>query len=161
MSDLAVKPDEEKELQEAKIEVAKSYYLTPKYQLWESYFLDKKNKDTYGNATASALKAYNLDREDPKAYRVARVIGSKNITKVNNLRKEYFEAQGLTYGRMLDLYNNVLIERKDINMLYALAKDMGMPLPKYENITGPKVLNQNNTQINGDVQIDFTNLKNE
>jgi len=151
--------DEEKELTETKIEVAKGYYLTPKYKLWESYFFDKKNKATFGNATMSACMAYGLDPEDPKAYSIAGAMGCKNKKKVKDLRKRYWEARGLTEGKLLDLYNTMMVERRDINLLYSVAEDMGVELPDYKQVVGPKVMNQNNTQVNGDVQISFSAIE--
>lgn len=163
MSDTTIQvipTDEDKQVQEAKIAVAKKYYLTPKYMEWEKLFLDKSNKETFGNATASALIAYSLDRNDPKAYSVAGHIGHENYKKVKDLRKRYWRENGLTHGKFLNLYNNLVIERKDVNMLYAMAKDMEIELPQYEQITGPKVGQQNNTQINAaDVQITFTAME--
>src|SRR6185503_4219503 len=102
-----------------------------------------------------------LDPSDPKAYSIAGAMGCKNKKKVKNLRRKYLEQKGLTDGRLFDLYNDMMIERKDVNMLYSLAEDFETSLPNYKQVVGPKILNQNNTQINGDVQIDFTNLKNE
>lgn len=152
--------EEDKEIQAAQIEVAKGYYLTPKYKLWEQYFLDKKNKETFGNATISACLAYGFDRDDPKAYSIAGVIGHKNLKKVKDLRRKYWEAQGMTPGKLLDLYNNMMVERKDVNMLYSVGDDMGIELPDYKQVVGPKVVNQNNTQVNGsDVQIAFTSIE--
>lgn len=152
--------NEEQEVIEAKIEVAKKYYITPKYQMWEEYFLDKKNKDTFGNATQSACKAYGLDPHDPKAYNVASVVGHKNLRKVKDLRRKYWEAQGLTPGKLLEVYNNMMLERKDVNMLYSIGDDIGAPLPEYKQVVTPKIGTGNNTQINAnDVQITFTGIE--
>lgn len=160
-SGVTIPANEDKEVIEAKAEVAKKYYLTPKYMKWEELFFDQKNKTTFGNATQSACIAYNLDPEDSKAYNVAHVIGSKNIQKVTNLRKRYWEKRGLTPGKLLDLYNNMMVERKDINLLYSIAADMKVELPEYKSIiTAKNGLTQNNTQINAsDVQVTFTSIE--
>lgn len=156
-NDLVVPVNEDKEIQDAKIAVAKRYYLTPKYMEWERLFLDKRNKETFGNATRSACAAYNLDPEDDKAYNVAQQIGFKNVRKVNNLASRFWDKNGLTHQKLLESYIMMMAERKDINMLYAAGKAMGVELPKYEQITGPKTVAQNATQINAnDVQITFT-----
>lgn len=148
---------EDKEVLESRIAESKKYYITPKYKLWEELFLNKGNKETFGNATISACVAYDLDPADPKAYNVASNIGSKNIRKSKDIARKYWEKKGLTHGKLLEAYNNIMIERKDVNMLYATAKMMGIELPKYEQITAGKYMQQQNTQINAsDVQISFT-----
>lgn len=154
--------NEDKEVIDAKIEVAKKYYLTPKYSMWEELFFDKKNRETFGNATVCAGIAYDLDLKDPKAYNVASVMGSNNLRKVKDLRKRYWNERGLTPTKLLDLYNKMMIERKDVNLLYSVADDMGVELPEYKQVVGPKIANQNNTQINGsDIQINFSSTENK
>lgn len=156
---LIIKPDEDKELQEAKIEVAKKYYLTPKYSKWEEFFLDKSNKETFGNATKSACAAYDLDPTDPKAYSVAGVIGSKNIKKVKNLRQKYWIARGWTTGKLLDLYGKKAIESLDLDLLNSIASDLGGELPTFKPYL-PTKTNGNLTQINGsDIQINFSSTQ--
>lgn len=152
--------DEDSEHQAAQIAEAKEYYLTPKFKLWEDYFYDKKNRETFGNATISYCLAYGLDPQDPKAYNVASVEGHKNLRKTKDLRRRYWEKRGMTAGKLLDLYNTMMVERKDVNLLYGVADDMGVELPKYQQVTGPKVLNQQNTQVNAnDVQISFSSIE--
>lgn len=159
MNNLTIKPDEEKELQTAQIAEAKQYYLTPKFKLWEEYFYDKKNKETFGNATISYCMAYGLDPEDPKAYNVASVEGHKNLRKTKDLRRRYWEKMGMTPGKLLGLYGKKAIESLDLDLLNSIAKDLGVELPKYESYV-PAGRNGNLTQINGsDIQINFSSTQ--
>lgn len=154
--------DEEQEVQVIKQEVEKKYIVTPKYSLWEEHFFNKKNKETFGNATKSACLAYNLDPNDPKAYRVAANIGTQNVKKCKHLRKRYWEEQGMTHGKLLDLYNNMMVERKDVNMLYSVAQDIDAELPEYLHTTTPKnaIAQQNNFNF-GEGGVNLAQLSDE
>lgn len=156
---IIIKPDEEKEVTQVKIEEAKKYYLTPKYKLWEEYFTKKKYKDTFGNATRSAALAYGIDNidDDPKAYNVAHSIGQKNVQKCTNLKRLLLDQMGITHKRMYELYNNMIIVKKDVNLMYSLAEEAGIELPEYQHVEDTKVNVQQNTQINAqDVQVTFS-----
>lgn len=62
---------------------------TIKFKKWTSYFLDKSNKKTHGNATQSALLAYNV-----KDYNSASCIGYQNYRKLQNLKLMIAEQEG-------------------------------------------------------------------
>jgi hypothetical protein len=71
---------------------------TQKFRDWTAAFLDKSNKETYGNATQSALAVYNTDN-----YSSAGVIGHDNLKKLKNLGSAYADSKGLSFGRMIDI----------------------------------------------------------
>ena len=98
------------------------YRESVKFDKWVECFLDVNNKDiedenhvivkrgTYGNATQSALVAYDLD---PKTqYFSAGKIGSENYKKVKNLASRYAETKGIGVGRMIDVALGKTIESK-------------------------------------------------
>lgn len=64
-------------------EVTKKYRLTPKFNKWHELYLNKRSKETYMNATKSAIAAYDLDPETQ--YHVASQMGYKNLRKVEHL----------------------------------------------------------------------------
>lgn len=73
------------------------YRLTPKFVEWQRLYLDRTNKDLFGNATQCAIVAYNLDPQTQ--YGTAKLIGHKNITKYNQLAltvREYLDETGFT-----------------------------------------------------------------
>lgn len=76
----------------------KSYRESKKFNDWCRYFFDKKNKKTYGNATQSALKAYNTTD-----YSSAGVIGYKNIKKVKILSLIVADQEGYGYAQLIQL----------------------------------------------------------
>lgn len=74
-----------------------SLRLTPKFDRWQQLYLEKNNKVTFGNATQSALIAYNLDPQTQ--YASASQIGYENLRKLENLRStvhQYLEQNGFT-----------------------------------------------------------------
>lgn len=72
--------------------------LTEKFNEWHELYFDKSNKKTYLNATQSAIKAY------PNAtYGSARVIGSENLTKLNNYRQAIADELGYTITDMMKI----------------------------------------------------------
>lgn len=149
--------DEDKHVQKI-IEVeGKKYRLTPKYMEWEKCYWDKSNKECYLNATRSAIEAYNLDPIGQ--YGVAEQIGFENVRKHKTLARRYWRGKGKTEGELLDIYYNMMLARKDPNMLYAIAEVMGVELPDYKPLTAPAyVINQTtNNQVNvgGDIAISF------
>lgn len=64
---------------------------TVKFNLWVKCFYDKDNKETYGNATRSALMVYNTTN-----YNSASVIGSENLRKLKIANLVIAEQEG--YG---------------------------------------------------------------
>lgn len=74
------------------------YYETLKFDLWAKYFTDKNSKETYGNATKSALKAYQTDN-----YSMAGVIGHKNIKKYKNMSLIFADSEGFSFVEMMKI----------------------------------------------------------
>lgn len=129
---------EEKELQEELTRIQKF----PKLREWTRLFLDKTNKLTYGNRTQSAIAAYNLDPE--KQYLTAGKIGSENYKKVKGLASAYYDREGLTTEKILNL---LAAKASSSNNSKFLEMLMGIT-DIYE--AKPSVAVQNNTQINID-----------
>ena len=71
---------------------------TEKFNRWVRYFYDEKNKETCGNATKSALRAYNT-----KNYNVASVIGHKNIRKAKILSATIADQLGYGFSDLMKI----------------------------------------------------------
>lgn len=86
------------------------YKITPKFEAWMDYYNDPKEKDTFGNATQSAIKAYKLD--PVKQYDVARRIGSSNVAKRSVVAKDYAERHGLSFNKYVGFAIKQMMETK-------------------------------------------------
>ncbi len=71
---------------------------TAKFNLWFRYFSDKNNKECFGNATKSALKAY-----DTKNYASAGVIGHENLKKLKMLKLIWLDLEGYGFGERMKI----------------------------------------------------------
>lgn len=132
---------EEKEIDE----IIKKSDRFPKLTRWTQLFFDKQNKfelKTWGNATQSAIYAYSLDPNDPKQYATASSIGHQNFRKLQFHASIYYEQQGLTTGKILDLLAAKAVDTNNAVYLKILLEITGIYSPK------PSVAIQNNTQIN-------------
>lgn len=69
-----------------------------KFNYWVKYFTDSSNKDTYGNATKSAMKAYKTDN-----YSMAGVIGHNNIKKYKSLSLQFMDTEGYGFAELMKL----------------------------------------------------------
>ena len=67
--------------------------ISRKFELWCYHFLNKNNKETYLNATKSALKAYNTTK-----YFNAGRIGYDNSKKLQNLKLIWLDMKGFGFG---------------------------------------------------------------
>jgi hypothetical protein len=135
-----------RELQEIDLS---SYRLTPKFEAWRRMYMDSSNKETFGNATRSALKAYNLDSQTQ--YGSAGVIGHENLKRLNNLRmivREYLEENGFTLPVLI---NHALQKMADPRVLNPHWWKEIMKLAGYID-EKPTVAIQNNLQINDKAQ---------
>lgn len=74
------------------------YQGTAKFNLWIKYFTDKTNKETWCNATKSALKTYNT-----KNYFSAGVIGHENLKKLKNLSAIRADLEGFGIGEQIKI----------------------------------------------------------
>ncbi len=74
------------------------YKPTFKFGLWYRYFSDKTNKNCYGNATKSALKAYNT-----KNYFSAGVIGHENLKKLKIMKLSWLDMEGYGFGERMKI----------------------------------------------------------
>ena len=75
----------------------KKYRDTTKFSRWVEFFTNK-GSETYGNATKSALAAY-----DTKSYSTAAVIGHENLRKHKEMAKLFLEHEGYTYDKLMEL----------------------------------------------------------
>jgi len=64
-----------------------------KFELWCYHFFNKNNKETYLNATKSALKSY-----DTTKYFNAGAIGYQNYKKLQNLKLIWLDMEGFGFG---------------------------------------------------------------
>lgn len=76
----------------------KEYRETAKFNRWVQYFFDTKNKETYGNSTQSALKAYNTTN-----YKSASVIGHENLVKLRHLSSAIADQLGYGFADMIKI----------------------------------------------------------
>ncbi|MGB9680922.1 MAG: hypothetical protein ACPLYC_01830 [Minisyncoccia bacterium] len=74
---------------------------TPKFREWVRLFFDRGNKETFLNATKSAIYAYNLD--PVKQYASAGQIGYENLKKLENPAVKILESMGITFTELLKL----------------------------------------------------------
>lgn len=129
-------------------EEQKKYILTKKFEDWVMYFTTKgysievngQKRNTYGNRTTSAIKAYDLD--PVKQYNSACVIGSENFRKLKDAGSMFAEDLGLTYDFMLDVGKAKLGE-KGTKMWELMMDTLGYREMKAEPT--PQGGTQNNT----------------
>lgn len=100
VSPVEIVPQEDKKEEEIK------YIETLKFNAWCELFLDKSNKETFGNATQCALKTY-----DCKTYSSAGVVGHENLKKFKNLRLSLVERDGWGAKKMIDVGLALMIKR--------------------------------------------------
>lgn len=77
------------------------YRETQKFNLWTKYFMDKSNKETFLNATKSAVKAYGYT--SPAQYHLASVTGSKNMRKYEFLATSVLDMIGFNFGELIKI----------------------------------------------------------
>lgn len=136
MADTAIVVSEE---QQELLNIQKKLDTYPKLRQWLFLFLDKSNKNTYGNKTRSALIAYGLDEK--KQYYSAARIGFENYQKLKIVASAYYDADGMTTAKVLDLIAVHAVAGKP-KALEMLATITGVYDPKAAQIT------INNTQNN-------------
>ncbi|OGG34837.1 MAG: hypothetical protein A2427_00430 [Candidatus Nealsonbacteria bacterium RIFOXYC1_FULL_40_7] len=78
-----------------------NYRETAKFNLWAKYFTDASNKDTWGNATQSAIIAYKYS--SPGQYHLASITGSKNMRKYELLAPSMLDKIGFSFGELLKI----------------------------------------------------------
>lgn len=133
-----------------------SYKITEKYRRWEQCFFDKKDKETYGNATQSVIKAYNLD--PVTQYDTARLMGSENLAKHNNIIKGFYEAEGITPAKMYQILFNKMLSARTPDLWYAIAESMEIPTPNYKPVTNATYVMQqttNQVSVGGEMSLSF------
>lgn len=74
------------------------YIETMKFKAWCRHFFNKDDKDTYGNATKSALRVYNTEN-----YHSAGQIGHENLKKLENLRLTIADGEGFGFAEMMKI----------------------------------------------------------
>ncbi len=101
---------------------------SPKFAKWGQLFLDKSNKQTYGNRTQSAIVAYELD--PITQYSSAGTIGHENYNKLKHLGMMYIEQAGMTAGVQLDLLVSKAVNSPNAKFLQMLMEISGVYTPK-------------------------------
>lgn len=85
-------------------DVPKALALTPEYketlkfEKWCEHFFNKADKETYGNATKSALRVYNTEK-----YHNAAAIGHQNYKKLQHLRQTLADGEGFGVGEFIKI----------------------------------------------------------
>lgn len=77
---------------------SKEFRETTKFNRWVQCFFDAKNKETYGNSTQSALKAYNTTN-----YKSASVIGHDNLVKLRHLSVAITDQLGYGFADLIKI----------------------------------------------------------
>lgn len=123
--------------------LAPQYKETFKFTKWCEAFYDRKNKDTYGNATKSAIAVYDI-----KDYSTAGVIGHENLKKLKNMRATVMDMEGFGFAELMKLLTAKALagEYDDVDRLM-------VRLGYFE--PDPKVVVNNNTQNN----FNFANIQ--
>lgn len=133
-------PQEEKEIAEVK----KNYKLTPKFNKWCELYFSKENKETYLNATQSAIQAYSLDPKEQ--YGVARSMGSQNLAKLDNVASQIAESKGYTFDKFVDVAWVKMLKSESPEWWDRVGDMVGFRSMKPTTVINAPV--QNNTQIN-------------
>lgn len=150
--------EEDKHVGEIIAKETKKYRDTPKFKAWRDYFLDKSNKQTFGNATQSAILAYNLNPKDQ--YWSAASIGKDNLQKLQTVGVEYLEKVGITPGMVYQVFWNKALASQNLELLVCLSEWMGIPLPKNLPLKQGFVIQQNN-QYNFEGGVNLQGLSDE
>ncbi len=98
----------------------KIYRESKKFNDWCKYFFEKKNKKTYGNATQSALKAYNTTD-----YSSAGVIGHENLKKLKILSSIVAEHEGYGYTQMIKIGLEKMKKSDDVKWWKEMMEVLG------------------------------------
>lgn len=139
--------EEDKYLHKLQEKTKRRFLNSPKFQRWYNLFYDKRNKETFGNATRSALIAYNLDEETQ--YSVAGAMGSENLKKLKNAGRELLEKKGVTFSTFMDIGFNKMLKANNMDAWYSFGEMLDYPLPKFTPVTNATfVMNQTNNQLN-------------
>lgn len=125
--------EEEQELANA----LSPFNQSPRLQRWVELFLDKNNKETYGNRTECAMRVY-----DCKNRAVAATIGSQNFKKLNGVASIFADDKGITFEKLMDVAMARALSAQDSSW-WTLVMDM----LGYRDLK-PAVVVQNNTQNN-------------
>lgn len=121
------------------------YKITPKFEKWLKYYNDPKEKETYQNATRSAIKAYNLDEKTQYSY--AGKIGHENAKKGKIVAGDYVERHGLTFTKFVGFAVKQMMETKKETWWDRVGEISGF---KEAALSGDVTIN--NTQINVKVE---------
>lgn len=119
-----------------------------KFSKWANKYFDK-DSDTYGNATQSVMKVYNV-----KSYHVAGVIASQNLGKLRSIGVTFDEIEGRGVIHWLNKIATKAGNGSYENMV-DYAERMGYLEPKAD---APQ--NQNNFQFNlGTIAAEFSKAR--
>lgn len=114
------------------------YISTFKFEKWCEYLFDKNNKQTYGNATQAALRAYNTG-----SYKAATVIGHENLVKLSFVKQGIADNEGFGIGEFIKI-----AIAKAMKGEYGDWESLGMQLGYFTK--NPTIVNptQNNFNFN-------------
>lgn len=110
------------------------YKDTFKFRQWCKYFYDKSNRETYGNAAKSALKAYNVT-----SYHSACQIGHENLRKLDFLKLAMAEQEGIGLADFIRIAIAKAMEGD-----YNDWEKLGIQLGYFDNPSKPVILQQQN-----------------
>lgn len=139
--------EEEKELKQLLI----PFERYPKLNEWVRLFTDKNNKDTYGNRTESAMRAY-----DCKDRASASAIGVQNFRKLRHLASVFVEDRGITIEKLLTVAATRAITSDNPEWFKLLASITDIHDPKAPSITVNNNTQNNQFNINGDEAENFS-----
>lgn len=142
---------EEEYIEKIKQKSNKRFLDSPKFQEWYRLFTDRTNKETFGNATRSALIAYNLDEKEQ--YWSGATIGKENAKKLQNVAFEILSRKGVTHATMLDIGFNKMLKSSNFDSWFMFMEMLGMEVPKYKPVSSPTVYLQQNNNIEGGVTV--------
>ncbi len=94
-----------------------------KFSTWTMCFLDSSDKQTFGNLTQSALKAYQLDPKEQ--YFSAAVIGSENYKKLKKIASYYADQKGYSLGNLIDIAYEKMLNSNSCDWWDRLVKLFG------------------------------------
>lgn len=95
---MAIKESQEDELAEAIMLAEFDRKMTPKFKAWSALYMDKGNKEYWGNATRCALKTYNTTNVASAAR-----IGHDNTRKLKIFIGTILEYEGMGMGEMIKI----------------------------------------------------------
>jgi len=95
---VAIKQAQDDKLATAVLINPKEIEVSQKFQEWVALFIDRSNKEFWGNRTRCALKVYNTEN-----YASAASIGHQNFKKLQLVGAAMLEEKSLGYGELMEI----------------------------------------------------------